>query len=72
MKNYHNLFLKCHVLLLADVFEKFKNGSSKNYGLCLILYLRASALSWDAIVNMTKVEFERISDVDTYFSLKKV
>ena len=34
MKNYHDLFLKCDGLLLADVFEKFRNNSLKNYGLC--------------------------------------
>ena len=27
MKDYHDFFLKCDVLLLADVFEKFKNNS---------------------------------------------
>ena len=34
MKDYHDLYLKCEVLLLADVFKKFKNSSFKNYGLC--------------------------------------
>ena len=34
MKDYHDLFLKCDGLLLADVFEKFRNNSLKNYGLC--------------------------------------
>ena len=27
MKDYHNLYLKYEVLLLADVFEEFKNNS---------------------------------------------
>ena len=29
MKNYHNFHLKCDVLLLANVFEKFRNSSLK-------------------------------------------
>ena len=45
IKNYHDLHLKCDVLLLADVLEKFSN-SIKNYGLCPNHFLRASALSW--------------------------
>ena len=46
--------------MLADVFEKFRNNSLKNYGLCPSHYLSAPALSWDAILNMTKVELELI------------
>ena len=34
MKYYHDLYLRCEVLSLADVFEKFRNNSLKNYGLC--------------------------------------
>ena len=54
MKNYHDLHLKCDVLLLEDVFEKFRNNSLKNHGLCLSRYLRSQALNWDAIINMTE------------------
>ena len=33
MKDCHNLELKCDVLSLANVFEKFRNKSSKTYRL---------------------------------------
>ena len=45
MKDYHNLYLKCDVLLLPDVFEKFGNSSFKKYGLCLNHYLSAPEVS---------------------------
>ena len=64
MKDYHNLYLKFDVLLLADVFGKFRSNSLKNYGLCPSHYLSALALSWDAMLNMTKVELELIPDPD--------
>ena len=56
MKDYHDLYLKCDVLLLADVFEKFRNSRLKNYGSCPSHYLSVQALSWDAMLNMTKVQ----------------
>ena len=71
MKDYHNLHLKCEVLLLADVFERFRDESLKNYGLCPSHYLSASDLSWDAILNMTKVEFKLIPDPDMYIFFGK-
>ena len=55
MKDYHDLCLKCDALLLADVFEKFRNYSFKSSGLCSSHYLNAPVLSWDAMLNMTKV-----------------
>ena len=63
MKDYHDLYLKCDVLLLAVLFAKFRNNSLKNYGLCPSHYLSAPALSWDEMLNMTKVELELIPDL---------
>ena len=71
MKDYHDLHLKCDALLLADVFEKFQNNSLKNYGLCPNHYFNAPALSWNAMLNMTKVEFELIPDPDMYIFFEK-
>ena len=71
MKDYHDLHLKCDVLLLADVFEKCRNNSLKNYGLCPRHYLRAPGLSWDAVLKMTKTKFEIITDLDMYIFFEK-
>ena len=71
MKVCHNLYLKCEVLLLADVFEKFRNNSIKTCGLCPSHYLSALALSWDPMLNMTKVNLELISDPDMYIFFEK-
>ena len=70
-EGYHDLFLKCDVLLLADVFEKFRNNSFKNYGLYPSNYLRAPGLSWDAMLKMTEFKLELISDPDMYIFFEK-
>ena len=71
MKDYHDLYLKCDVLLLTDVFERFRNNSLKNYGLFPNHYLSAPWLSWDAMVKMTKVKFELVTDPDMYMFFEK-
>ena len=68
MKDYRNLYLKVVVLLVADVLERFRNNSLKNYGLCPSHYLRAPALSWDAMLNMTKVELKQFPHPVSYIS----
>ena len=71
MTDYHDLYLKCDVLLLADVFKKFRNNSLKNYGLSPSHYLSAPDLSWDAVLKMTKIKLELISDPDMYIFFEK-
>ena len=48
MGDYHDLCLKTDVLLLADVFEEFRNVCIKNYKLHPCQYYSALGLSWDA------------------------
>ena len=71
MKDYYNLYLKYDVLLLADMFEKFRNNSLKNYGLCPSHYLSALGLSWDAMLKTKKVELELSPDPDMYIFFEK-
>ena len=65
------MHLKCDLFLLADMFEKFRNSRLKNYGLCQSHCLRTPDLSWDAVLNMTKVEFELTLDADMYLLFEK-
>ena len=65
------MYLKCDVLLLADAFEKFRYNSIKNYGLCPSHYLSSPALRWDAMLNITEVKLELISDLDMYIFFEK-
>ena len=71
MTDYHNFYLKCEVLLLASVFEKFRNNSLKNYVLRSSHYLSAPGLSWDAILKMTKIELELTPDPAMYIFFEK-
>ena len=57
MKDCHYLYLKCDVLLLAHVFEKFRNNSLKNYGSCPSNYLSTPALRWDAVLNIPETYY---------------
>ena len=71
MKGYHDVYLKYDVLLLADVFENFRNNSLKNYGLCPSHYLNVPGLSWDAMHEMAKIKLELIPDPDIYIFFEK-
>ena len=49
-----------------DVFEKFRNNSLKNYGLCPSHYLNALGLTRDGMIKMTKINSELNSDTAMY------
>ena len=59
-------YLKCDVLLLAYVFEKFRNNSLKNYGLFPGNCFSVPPLGWDGMLNMYKAELELIPDPNMY------
>ena len=71
MGDYHDHYLEKDVLLLADVFEKFIGTSLKYYGLDPCHYFSSPGLSWDAMLKMTGVKLEKISDIDQYLFIEK-
>ena len=64
--------MKKHVLLLADVFEKFVDTWLKFYGLDPCHYFRSPGLSWDAMLKMTGVKLEKISNIEKYLLFEEV
>ena len=66
MGDYHDCYLKTGVLLLNEVFEKFISACLECYGLDPCRYFSSPELNWDAILKMTKTEFELVSDIGMY------
>lgn len=61
MGEYHNLYLKSDILLLADVFEDFRKTCLQYYKLDPCHYF-TSGLSWDAMLKMTDIKLELTID----------
>ena len=64
MKDYHNLYNLSDILLLADVFENFRNIYMTHYGLDQDWYFRAPGLAWDVAFKIVKIQLELLSDLD--------
>ena len=71
MGQYHDLYLKSDVLLLADIFQNFREINLTNSGLDPAHYVSSPGLSWDAMLKMTNVKLDLISDVDTQNFIEK-
>ena len=66
MGEYHDLYLKSDILLLADVFENFRRTCSEYYKLDPCHYFTSPGLSWDAMLKMTDIKLELMTDIDMF------
>ena len=64
MGQYHDLYLRSDVLLLADIFENFREQYLHTYGLDPAHYVSLPSSSWDAMLKMTGVRLDLLTDVD--------
>ena len=71
MGEYHDLYLRTDVLLLADVFESFRSTCLEYYRLDPCHYYSAPGLSWDALLRMTKINLDLIAYLDQQLFIEK-
>ncbi|XP_076301498.1 uncharacterized protein LOC143219367 [Lasioglossum baleicum] len=68
---YSDLYLKLDVLLLADVFENFRDDCLENYKLDPAHYYTLPGFAWDVMLKMTKIELELFTDVDMFLFVER-
>ncbi|XP_018307240.1 DNA polymerase-like [Mycetomoellerius zeteki] len=68
---YSDLYLKTDVLLLADIFENFRDSFVASYGLDPTYYYTLPGFTWDAMLKHTRVNFELLTDVDMVLFIER-
>ena len=62
--DYHNLYVQSDMLLLADVFNNFRDMCLKEYELDPAHFLSLPGLAWQARLKKTNIELELLTDYD--------
>ena len=68
---YHNLYVQSDTLLLADVFENFRNKCLEIYELDPINFVSAPGLAWQACLKKTGVKLELLTDYYMLLMIEK-
>ena len=71
MGDYHDHCLIKVVFLLINVFEKFIEICLKYYGEDPYHYFSSPGLSWDAMLKITDIKLEKISNIGKYLFIEK-
>ena len=71
MGDYHDLYFKINILLLLEVFENFIDTCLEYYRLDSCHCFSSPELSCDAMLKMTGIELELISETDMYLFVEK-
>ena len=65
------LYLRSDMLLLTDVFENFRKTCMQYYKSDPCHYFTSPGLSWDAMLKMTNIKLELMTDIDMFQFIEK-
>ena len=65
------MYVQIDTLLLADVFESFRNKCSEIYEHDPAHFLSAPGLAWQACLKTTEIELELSTDIDMLLMVEK-
>ena len=68
---YHDLYVQSDTLLLADIFQKFRNMCIEIYELDSAKFLSSPGLAWQAALKKTKVKLDLLTNIDMLFMAEK-
>ena len=71
LSEYHDLCVQSDTLLLADVFENFRDKCIEIYELDPAHFLSTPGLAWQACLKKTKVKLELLTDIDMLLMVEK-
>jgi len=71
VRDYLELYNKSDVLILADIFENFRNVCASNYDLDPAWYYTSPGLAWDAMLKIAEVKLELLIDTDMLLLVEK-
>ena len=69
--DYHDLYVQSDTLLLADVFENFRNKCIEIYELDPAHFLSAPGLAWQTCLKKTEVKLELLTENDMLLMVEK-
>jgi hypothetical protein len=64
--DYHDLYLKCDVVLLADVVCNFRRDMYASYGLDPAHYITLPSFSWECLLKFTGVQLQLLPTTEDY------
>ena len=71
LEEYHDLYVQSDTILLADVFESFRNLCLNTYKLDPVYLLSLPGFAWQACLKHSRIKLELISDIDMLLMLEE-